>query len=262
MPNINKTKERTPFYALRKRTIQSDFDRMYQRMIKPWLLLYKRPESYVENCKGDRITCEDITETGWARPIYWEDFSDPYIIKVIQDQIVATVEDCNKLPNLLHRALDETADLLHQPINHIYKQMAEVWAYPDCSGISVEESKVLGLVDDKAKKMIELMNQCVKIAKRSTLDSYSSKDLKKIIRQQVKAEIQSMVADDALVAAYKEHGSCNKAAEYLSKQTEQTTSKDKVYRAVQRAGGIKEVSVHESSDSVVRAVASQRRDSK
>lgn len=90
----------------------------------------------------------------------------------------------------------------------------------------------------------------------------ATKKQKLMIRQQVKAEIESMLTDDAFVAAYAEHGSYRKAADALSEQTGQQISKDKVSRAVQRKGGPRAVRSETNSNSVRRTVASQRRDGK
>ncbi len=82
------------------------------------------------------------------------------------------------------------------------------------------------------------------------------------IRRHVKEEIASMLTDEALVAAYMQHGSVRLAAEALSQQTRTEISKDKVHRALTRSGvDVKLVSRH-NSHSVRRTVASQRCDSK
>jgi len=83
---------------------------------------------------------------------------------------------------------------------------------------------------------------------------------KKMVRRQVKAEIKSLLTDDAYEAAYREHGSYRKAADALTEQTGQQIGKDKVRRAVERRGGRDEVMAKEDSPSVARTVASQRRD--
>jgi len=83
---------------------------------------------------------------------------------------------------------------------------------------------------------------------------------KQMVRRQVKAEIRSLLTDDAYAAAYKEHGSYRRAAEALTRQTGQPISKDKVRRAVERHGGRADVISDEDSASVARTVASQRRD--
>lgn len=83
---------------------------------------------------------------------------------------------------------------------------------------------------------------------------------KSMVRRQVKAEIKSLLNDDALVAAYKEHGSFRKAAQALTRDTGQLIAKDKVKRAVDRHGGSDAVVPKEDSPSVSRRVASQSRD--
>jgi len=83
---------------------------------------------------------------------------------------------------------------------------------------------------------------------------------KKMVRRQVKAEIKSLLTDDAYVAAYKQHDSYRKAADALTEQTGQSISKDRVRRAVERHGGRAEIIPEEDSASVSRTVASQRGD--
>lgn len=84
--------------------------------------------------------------------------------------------------------------------------------------------------------------------------------LAQVIRRQVNAERKAELTDDVLVAAYQQHGSIDKAAAALSELTKQKVSRDKVWRAVQRAGGTAAASRSEDSGSVGRTVASQRRD--
>lgn len=83
---------------------------------------------------------------------------------------------------------------------------------------------------------------------------------KTMVRRQVKAEIKSLLTDDAMVAAYKQYGSYRQAAKALTEQTGQPITKDKVKRAVDRQGGVASVVPDADSNSVGRAVASQRRD--
>ncbi len=81
------------------------------------------------------------------------------------------------------------------------------------------------------------------------------------IRRQVKAERKSELEDDVLVAAYLEFGSIRAAADGLTNRGDRKVTKDKVYGAVKRAGGIHAVARTEDSMSVHRSVASQHRDS-
>ncbi len=90
--------------------------------------------------------------------------------------------------------------------------------------------------------------------------SLTADDLKCMIRQQVKAEGKMNLTDDAFVAAYRQCGSVREAATFLTCETGQDVSKDKVQRALTREGGAAAVLNSEDSDSVVRGVASQRRD--
>lgn len=82
------------------------------------------------------------------------------------------------------------------------------------------------------------------------------------IRRQVKEEIASMLTDEAMVAAYFQHGSVRLAAEALSIQTKSEISKDKVYRALKRSGVEIKAPTNHNSCSVRRTVASQRCDNR
>lgn len=86
----------------------------------------------------------------------------------------------------------------------------------------------------------------------------SMDELKLVIRQQVKAEGKSSLPDDAFLAAYRDQGSVRQAAIFLSQQTGQDVSKDQVYRALKRAGGVSVVLNNEDSESVIRARPSAR----
>jgi len=72
--------------------------------------------------------------------------------------------------------------------------------------------------------------------------------------------LNSKLKDDGLIQAYLEHGSCDKAAEALTNQFGFRVSRDKVWRALQRRGGIGAVKRDADSESVRRTVASQGRD--
>jgi hypothetical protein len=95
------------------------------------------------------------------------------------------------------------------------------------------------------------------LAEAESLDKCT---LNQMIRRQVKAEEKSNLTDDILIAAVQQHGSTRKAAEFLTNQAGQRVTKDKVHRAVQRAGGPQAVMNTEDSDSVQRPVASHSRD--
>ncbi len=83
---------------------------------------------------------------------------------------------------------------------------------------------------------------------------------KRMVRQQVKAEMKGQLEDDVLVAAWQSFGSVRKAADALTEQLGRTITKDKVQNALTRAGGAKALREKADSASVARTVASQRRD--
>lgn len=115
-----------------------------------------------------------------------------------------------------------------------------------------------GLIVD-ATAVVEIVRAADERAKKADAVALGPTG-KKLVRRQLKAEIKSMLTDDAYVAAYKEHHSFRKAADALTKQTGQPVSKDAVRRAVERHGGIADVIPEDDSSSVARTVASQRRD--
>jgi len=90
--------------------------------------------------------------------------------------------------------------------------------------------------------------------------SLTREDLTLMIRRQVKAEGKTILTDDAYVAAYRQCGSVRGAAAFLSEHTGQEVTKDKVHNALKRSGGAAAVLNAKDSDSLVRGVASQRRD--
>lgn len=84
--------------------------------------------------------------------------------------------------------------------------------------------------------------------------------LTQMVRRQVKAEDKASLKDDVLIQAYRQQGSVREAAAFLTRQTRQEISKDRVQRAVSRAGGAAAVLNAVNSNSIVRGVASQSRD--
>lgn len=119
------------------------------------------------------------------------------------------------------------------------------------SGLEIDRAHILAAVTEQEAAPAEPGAEVI-----------STKKQKLMVRQQVKAEIESMLTDDNFAAAYAQHGTYRKAAEALSEQTGQEISKDRVWRAVQRKGGPQVVPSETNSNSVRRTVASQRRDSK
>lgn len=81
----------------------------------------------------------------------------------------------------------------------------------------------------------------------------------KQVRRHVKNTIDSMVSNEALVQAYRVHGSYRKTAEALVADG-YITDRWAVERAVKAAGGVKAVKADIDSNSVARTVASQSRD--
>lgn len=133
-----------------------------------------------------------------------------------------------------------------------------IWSDPAPAVVPLAEVLSLwdtGLVIDAAA-VIETVRAADERAKKTDAVALGPTG-KKIVRRQVKAEIKSLLSDDAYLAAYKEHHSFRKAAEALTKQTGHSVSKDAVRRAVERHGGIAEVIPEDDSPSVARGVASQ-----
>ncbi len=83
---------------------------------------------------------------------------------------------------------------------------------------------------------------------------------KQVIRQQMKAEVKCHLEDDVLIAAYKTYGSVRNASKALTDQLGRTVTKDKVYNALKRAGGVKKLREGDDSAAIARTVASQPRD--
>ncbi len=136
-----------------------------------------------------------------------------------------------------------------------------IWSDPAPAVVPLAE--VLSLVDGElvldTSAVVEIVQSADLRAEKANAIALGPTG-KKMVRRQVKAEIKSLLTDDAYVAAYKEHGSYRDAAEALTRQTGRPVSKDAVYRAVQRHGGQAGTVEEEDSPSVARGVASQRRD--
>ncbi len=88
-----------------------------------------------------------------------------------------------------------------------------------------------------------------------SLDAVAAKK----VRKHVKATIETMLSDEALVQAYRVHGSYRKAADALAGQGF-VTNRWAVERAVKAAGGPEALKAVDDSASVARTVASQSRD--
>jgi hypothetical protein len=122
---------------------------------------------------------------------------------------------------------------------------------------------VAAMVDDNVvldpQAVIEAIDEADRLAELAGGVSLDARG-KKLVRAQVKAEIKGNLTDEMLVAAYQLHGSFDKAADALSEQLETDISRDKVWRAVQRAMEAGTFEPAEDSASVGRSVASQPRD--
>jgi hypothetical protein len=118
-----------------------------------------------------------------------------------------------------------------------------------------------GLSLDRAE-LFARITAAEEVNNRPIILPLSSQEKKQLIRRQLKEELHSLLDDEVLVAAYREHGSYRKAAAALTAQCNVPITKDQVYWAVQRCGGIRAVSRLEDSFSVRRTVASQGRDKK
>jgi len=122
--------------------------------------------------------------------------------------------------------------------------------------------EVAKLVDGKIEIDVTQVIGLVRAADEDSGDGgpITLDQLKLIIRQQIRAEGKTALTDDILLEAYRQCGTVREAADFLTEQTGQTVSKDKVQRAVTRGGGPEAVMRGEESESIVRSVSSQRRD--
>lgn len=98
------------------------------------------------------------------------------------------------------------------------------------------------------------------LAASDSVPALTQQQLSQMIRQQIKAEAKTHLTDDIMIAAYRQCQSVRAAADFLTQETQQVVSKDRVQRAITRAGGPGEVLNSADSDSIVRGVASQDRD--
>jgi hypothetical protein len=107
-----------------------------------------------------------------------------------------------------------------------------------------------------------LVAECDKAAAEARAAKPAKGKKDPVTQQQLKSAIHSLMYDDPLIAAYRQYGSYQKAAAALSKEQGVRISKDKIFRAVKKAGGPAAVVQGASTGSVRRSVASQRRDKK
>ena len=119
-----------------------------------------------------------------------------------------------------------------------------------------------GCIDIEALEVAAAIHDADALATSDREIVLTEDGLRRMIRQQVKAEEKMNLTDDAFVAAYRHCKSVREAAAFLTREAHQDVSKDKVQRALTRAGGAAAVLNSEDSNSVVRGVASQRRDTR
>ncbi|MBL7132884.1 MAG: hypothetical protein ISS78_02185 [Phycisphaerae bacterium] len=100
-------------------------------------------------------------------------------------------------------------------------------------------------------------DQALEAAGDITLDGRRRRS---VLRRQVKSELKSMLADDAIAKAYLVHGSYRKTAAALTAECGAPVTKDQVFNAIKRLGGPKKIGMTSDSESICRAVASHRRD--
>lgn len=118
------------------------------------------------------------------------------------------------------------------------------------------------LIDDKidmdAETMVALISEADRRVDEAAEPNFSLRDLTMLINRQIKTIQKNELVDAALIQAYVQEGSLRKAAEYLSQESGQEITKDKVQRAMKRAGGQAAVARCDDTDSIVRNVASKR----
>jgi hypothetical protein len=116
-----------------------------------------------------------------------------------------------------------------------------------------------GLTVDGAA-VLELVDAADAVAESRSVLPVDPEVKKRVVRQQLKAEIKGHLQDDVLTDAVKTQGSVRKAAAYLTHLLQRKVTKDQVQNAVKRAGGRKKLMETDDSASVQRRVASQSRD--
>lgn len=143
----------------------------------------------------------------------------------------------NRIAQLIQRAEGLTDELV--TIRTAYKQhdTPPEMSLPYQGQILSTVADVLesgGKLADELGALDELLNRQRTPALAQPVEQ---RQVKKMVRQQVKAELKTHLDDDYLVAAYAQYGSYRKAAKALSVDGREV-SRDKVKRAVDRAGGI------------------------
>lgn len=143
----------------------------------------------------------------------------------------------------------------HAPDDRIWKGRV-----PAAISLSRIASFVEGQFVLDGAALVSLVAEADEVAEQRSLLPTDPEVKKRVVRQQVKAEIKGHLQDDVLVAARKTFGSTRKAAAELTKQLGRPVSKDQVQRAIDRSGGLEALIDQDDSGSVDRRVASQSRD--
>ena len=149
----------------------------------------------------------------------------------------------------------------HRPVLFVGSRMANPDFWNGRVPPQILLSEVATLIEDKIEIDVTQIIGLVHAAdEQHAADTpLTTEQFKLVVRQQVKAEGKTQLTDDILVAAYKNFGSYNKAVTGLAAQGCET-NRWAIERAVKRAGGPQAVMRGDDSESVVRTVASHRRD--
>jgi len=97
------------------------------------------------------------------------------------------------------------------------------------------------------------LNEMTGVLRSQSVDGTQLVDdkIKKLVRQEAHAAIKSHLDDDAFVALYLSEGTADKVVHKLAKEGIKV-KRDKIYRALERKGGIKKLVETESSKSIER----------
>ena len=147
----------------------------------------------------------------------------------------------------------------HRPIVLVGKHVPpnEIWG--DCQPAVLSLTEMASLDEDRIAVDAVVMAAMVTDADMGWDDGSGPLLDEHQLRRLIRVHRDSELKDDVLVAAYKQHGSYRKASDALLAQGVET-DRWAIERAVQRAGGSVALRRSESSSSVVRTRASQRRD--
>ena len=145
-------------------------------------------------------------------------------------------------------------------VPHLHPHRA-IWSgkVPPVIGLS----EIIGWDDGQLVPDVEVLVDAVQAVDATPYTigglTMSTTELKAMIRRQIKADKKSELTDDAMVAAYKIHGTSRAAAEAL-REAGYEVHHSTIARKVQKAEEADELACSEDSASVSRTVASQPRD--